>query len=87
MDLFVARNDKSKNKNFGNSMSNQDLIGSINSNVLNSKLENPQFNGQKSLLRNSIDKNLDFPTYVPWQNLSTEINENLKSSAIRNNKR
>lgn len=42
---------------------------------------------QNSFLHNSINSSLDFPTYIPWQSLSSEVNENLKSGALRINKR
>lgn len=42
---------------------------------------------QNSFLFNSINSSLDFPTYIPWQTLSSEVNENLKSGALRINKR
>jgi len=41
---------------------------------------------QNSFLYNSINSSLDFPTYIPWQTLSSEVNENLKSGALRINK-
>ena len=51
------------------------------------KLTNPSFGRQNSFIHNSINSSLDFPTYIPWQSLSTEVNENLKSGALRINKR
>lgn len=40
-----------------------------------------------SFIHNSINSSVDFPAYIPWQSLSTEVNENLKSGALRINKR
>ena len=51
------------------------------------KISNPSPSRQNSFLHNSINSSLDFPTYIPWQSLSTEVNENLKSGALRINKR
>lgn len=52
-----------------------------------SKLTHPSPSRQNSFIHNSINSSLDFPTYIPWQSLSTEVNENLKSGALRINKR
>ena len=51
------------------------------------KVSNPSPSRQNSFLHNSINSSLDFPTYIPWQSLSSEVNENLKSGALRINKR
>ena len=51
------------------------------------KLSNPSPSRQNSFLHNSINSSLDFPTYIPWQSLSSEVSENLKSGALRINKR
>jgi len=48
--------------------------------------KNPAFSRQTSFLHNSINSCLDFPSYIPWQTLSSEVNENLKSGALRINK-
>ena len=52
-----------------------------------SKSNNQTSSRHNSFIHDSINSSLDFPTYIPWQSLSTEVNENLKSGALRINKR
>lgn len=61
-------------------------FGYDNSTTRQRKSTNP-YSRQSSFLHNSINSSLDFPTYIPWQTLSSEVNENLKSGALRINKR
>jgi len=46
----------------------------------------PSHSRQNSFLHSSINSSLDFPAYIPWQTLSSEVSENLKSGALRINK-
>lgn len=60
---------------------------SSNAHMTNSNALRFRSSRQNSFLNTSINSSLDFPTYIPWQSLSTEVSENLKSGALRINKR
>lgn len=39
-----------------------------------------------SFIHDSYNSSLDFPTYIPWQTLSSDVSDKLKNGSIRINK-
>ena len=41
----------------------------------------------QNFVHDSLNASLDFPTYIPWQTLSSEVNDKLRQGSIKINRR
>lgn len=41
----------------------------------------------QSLIHNSYNSSLDFPAYIPWQTLSSDLSDKLRYGSVKINRR
>lgn len=44
-------------------------------------------NSTQNFIHESISSSLDFPTYIPWQTLSTDVSDKLRNGSVKINRR
>lgn len=42
---------------------------------------------QNNFIHDSYTSSLDFPTYIPWQTLSSDVNDKLRHGSVKINRR
>ena len=68
-------------------MGSTTLTASTNVPRSSSSLVRQRSQVSQNFVHDSYNASLDFPTYIPWQTLSSEVNDKLRQGSIKINRR